>query len=48
MTNHIDNRTIEAGMRQGRIERAIAFRRMGSALSRGLRATVKFVAAMFA
>ena len=48
MTNHIDNRTIEVGMRQGRIERAIAFRLMGSALSRGLRATVKSILAIFA
>ena len=48
MANQIDYRRIEAGMRQGRIERAIAFRQMTRALSRGLRNAANMIATIFA
>jgi len=47
MNTHIDRRMIEAGMRQGRIERAIAFRHMARATQRGLRLTAKMIVAVF-
>ena len=46
MADQIDYRSIKAGIRRGRIERAIAFRRMAHALSSGLRNVTKMILAM--
>ena len=46
MDDQIDYRSIEAGMRRGRIERAIAYRRMAHALSKGLRNVTKMIVGM--
>ncbi len=48
MTTQIDHRIIEAAMQQGRLERALAFKRMARAAYRGIRDTAKMVVAIFA
>ena len=48
MTNRISQQTIEAAMRQGRVERALAFRQMTRAVTLALRNTAKMIVGIFA
>jgi len=48
MTSHMNYRTIEAAMKQGRVERALAFRRVALRISGGLRHTARTLVGIFA